>query len=352
MKLIKYFSSVFIFFLVLSTLFVKPALAADPVVIEWETVEDDDCQNFKLYRSTSAFITNPQGQQEIATISCIASSFADSTVQPGNTYYYSLFLFDVSGGYFEPYTVQVTVPSDGSSSPGGSSGGSSGAGGGGASSAGGGGSSGGGSGGGGGSSGGGGGSSSSANNSSGTCLINQNGTYFLLQNGSKKGITNPGMLYSYGYEFADAVAAGESDIALSAGDILLPEDGALVKKPNDPTVFLIDSRQKRGFVSSEVFSGLGFKFSSVLTVTAPELDRMTLGPVINNATAAHTNGLSVSDGGTVYYIYGGARLPYPSLAVYNSWNKDNDFTAVVPANDADRQLPVGNYVAMRNMCVR
>jgi hypothetical protein len=168
----------------------------------------------------------------------------------------------------------------------------------------------------------------------------------------KKGITNPGMLYSYGYEFQDAVTATQSDSALSQSDILLPEDGALVKKPGDPTVYLIDGRMKRGFVSAEVFTGLGFKFTSVLTVTAPELDRMTLGTLISDPKAAHSPGLNINDNGTVYFVHSNARMPYPSLLVYNSWNKDNDFTAVVPANDADRQMPVGSFVPLRNMCSR
>lgn len=72
---------------------------------------------------------------------------------------------------------------------------------------------------------------------------------------------------------------------------------------------MVSLGKRRGFVSDGIFRALGFKFSSVLVVT----------------------GLG----------YLGQRHAYPSLQVYNSWNKDNDFSSVAPANPNDLNLPVG-----------
>jgi hypothetical protein len=178
-------------------------------------------------------------------------------------------------------------------------------------------------------------------------LINENGTFYLIQNGQLRGITSPGILYSYGFAFSDATPATPADLALPYGSLLLPNSGALVKSQQDKTVYLVSDGQRYGFTSSKVFLGLGFKFSSVLLVTNPELQALPLGADISNASAAHMDGLNIITAGTIYWVFGGVRCPYPSLAIYNSWNLHNDFSKVVPANAADLSLPAGSPVTAR-----
>ncbi len=183
-----------------------------------------------------------------------------------------------------------------------------------------------------------------------TCLINDAGTFYLILNNQRHGITNPGMLYSYGYDFTEAVTAYAEDRNIVEGSLLLPADGALVKKPGDPTVFLISGGMKHGFSSASVFTTLGFKFSQVLTVTGPELDAQQLGDIINNPNEQHRRGTDILYNGTVYWVGNGARQGYPSLDVYNSWHLQNDFTKVVPANAADMSLPESGVVQKRLIC--
>jgi hypothetical protein len=129
---------------------------------------------------------------------------------------------------------------------------------------------------------------------------------------------------------------------------LPPNSGALVKTALDPTVYLISNAQRFGFVSSNVFTALGYKFSSVLTVTTPELDQLSVAPPITSGTQAHPVGTNVLLNRTVYYIGSDNALhPYPSLAVYNSWNIPNDFSTVVQANAADQALPIGTVESAR-----
>ncbi len=366
-----FFSLAFFSFCFLVFGLIRPAIAAGPVNLEWELTEDEDCASMKIFRSTAGHLSSPGTEQPLATLACGSSTYADSTVAGGNTYYYSLFSYDKSGGWVGPEKFSFTTPADsqaggtqGGSNPpvlsegSGSSGG--GGGGGGSYSSGGSGSS---SGGGGGGSYGGGGGSSSGSPSGGSSssgsfadtsgsaysikLINNSGTFYVIQNGRRQGVTNPGMLRTYGLEFKDAKPASPVDLGVPEGSLLKPADGSLVKSPLNPTVYLIANGQKHGFVSSQVFSALGFKFSSVLVVTAPELDGMSLGETLSQGTARHKAGINISDNGTIYYLTDTQRLPYPSLDVYNSWNADNDFSAVVPANSADREIPVGENVTKR-----
>jgi hypothetical protein len=180
-------------------------------------------------------------------------------------------------------------------------------------------------------------------------VVDDTGTYWLIKTDNKRhGVTNPGMLYSYGFAFSDAKPATAQDMALPEGDLLLPGDGALVKSPEDPTVWLISLGQKHGFTSAAVFSGLGFSFGNVLVVTAPELGRQGEGDIISDPNSAHLPGLDINDRGTVYWVsFDRQKQGYPSLDVYNSWHIDNDFSKVVPANAADMALPEGPLVAPR-----
>ena len=178
-------------------------------------------------------------------------------------------------------------------------------------------------------------------------LINHQGTYYFIQNGQRYGITNPGILNSYGFTFSNAKTSTEEESGLPVSGLLSPEEGSLVKTAQNPTVYLISNGQKHGFTSVKVFTGLGHKFSSVLTVTAPELDVVPQGDIISNANARHPKGVNIVSKGTIYFVGQDTIYPYPSIQVYNSWNIKNDFTNVVPANSADLYLPVGGAVEER-----
>jgi hypothetical protein len=177
-------------------------------------------------------------------------------------------------------------------------------------------------------------------------LVNDNGTFYLIQDGARRGVPNSGILFSHGLEFKDATLATEQDKSLPQGPFLLPGDGALVKSPENPTVYLISNSKKYGFTSGTVFTGLGFSFKNVLVVTTPELNLLSLGEVLFKVEA-HKQGTNILHQGTIYWVGGVKRHPYPSLEVYNSWNKDNDFSTVVPANSEDLKMEVGESVIRR-----
>jgi hypothetical protein len=182
------------------------------------------------------------------------------------------------------------------------------------------------------------------------CLVNNAGTFYLILNGIRHGITDPGMLYSYGYGFSSSITDTTFYQQLPKGSLSSPNDGSLVKTTADPTVYLIADQQRHGFTSASVFLALGFKFSSVLVVSSPELNALPLGAIISDGSSRHLRGVNVRSSGTVYVMDDNSRHAYPSLSVYNSWNLQNDFSTTVTANGADLAVPVGPNVNARSTC--
>jgi hypothetical protein len=179
-------------------------------------------------------------------------------------------------------------------------------------------------------------------------LINHNGTFYLIKDNQRLGITNPGMLSTYGFSFKQAKPATAEDLNLPLGDLLLPNTGSLVKSKEDQTVYLISNGQRYAFTSAKVFTGLGFKFSSVLVVTNPELQALPRAENLSNPKASHLPGTNINRNGTIYFIGTDQKLhAYPSLGIFNSWNLPNNFSRVVPANSADQSFPLGENVIMR-----
>jgi hypothetical protein len=182
-------------------------------------------------------------------------------------------------------------------------------------------------------------------------LINASGTFYLVQNSQLYGITSPGILTSYGFAFSQSKPASVQDLSLPKAGLLTPNNGSLVKSLQDPTIYLISGNMRYGFVSAKIFIGSGFKFSSVLTVTNPELQVLPKGPFnLSQPLQHHLAGLDVNIKGTIYWIGGDNTLhAYPSLEVYNSWHLPNDFSRVVVANAADAKLPISTFVVYRAM---
>jgi hypothetical protein len=180
-------------------------------------------------------------------------------------------------------------------------------------------------------------------------LVNSGGTFYLLSAGQRFGITDPGVLASYGFEFKDAQAASTADLALSMTSRLAPADGSLVKKRGDSTVWFVTGGQKYGFTSAAVFTGQGFAWGNVREVAAEVLDPLPVGANLTDPAARHLAGVYVKDGQTIYKMESTGRRGIANLDVYNTWNVDNDFSRVVPANDADRAVSVGDNLPARTM---
>ena len=180
-------------------------------------------------------------------------------------------------------------------------------------------------------------------------LVVDGETYYVIKDNKRYGVANPGILFSYGLEFSDGTPATQSDKTIPNTENLKPGDGGLVKKPGDTTVYLIFDNSKHGFTSESVFNALGYSFSSVLEVTANELDALPIGTVVANPDMAHPNGTFINQDGTIFRISQNQKFGIPSMDVYNSFNADDDFSHVMPANAQDRLLPIGLVLNMRGI---
>lgn len=58
------------------------------------------------------------------------------------------------------------------------------------------------------------------------------------------------------------------------------DNGELLKATNSPAVYLIDNGQKRAFVSGEIFEGLGYNWSNIITVPEKIINLYTTGDPI------------------------------------------------------------------------
>lgn len=177
-------------------------------------------------------------------------------------------------------------------------------------------------------------------------LVLDGTTIFVIKNGQLFAFRDPEEYKSYGYNFGQAVAAASSDRALSsAAEPLKAMAGTLVLDSADgKTVYMIgDNGTKRGFASAEAFKGLGYTFNNLYRIN---LSDYPSGTPINSSGETHPNGALILDGSTVYWVLNGQRLPFESLAVFNSYGFS--FSRLVPANAADRQLPEGTAVKLRD----
>jgi hypothetical protein len=180
-------------------------------------------------------------------------------------------------------------------------------------------------------------------------LINSNNTIYLIQDQQLHGFTLPAVLASYGYTVSQAISASTADQALPVGAVMLPNEGSLVKDPNDPEIFLVSGQQLHPFVSLDVFSGLGYSLSSVFEISTTDLHALPVGDAITSSASAHLRGTEVVSGQTVYWIGSAGRYAYDSINVYNSWHLQNDFSKIVPANNADLLLPLAGISSPREI---
>ncbi len=85
------------------------------------------------------------------------------------------------------------------------------------------------------------------------------GTVWMVTATGRKGVPSPGVLFSYGADFDDAVAANSADLALAAEANATFRTGTLVN--DSGTIWAVTASAKRGFPTASCFTDFGFSFS-------------------------------------------------------------------------------------------
>ncbi len=177
-------------------------------------------------------------------------------------------------------------------------------------------------------------------------LIVDNRTIYLIQNQELYGFRNRAEYFSYGYNFSQAVPANDADRLLPFGGVLKAMSGTVVLDSSDKrTVYIIGANSiKYGFASAKIFKALGYSFAGLPVIN---LSDYPVGAAITSAAAAHIEGSLVLDStGTAWWILGGQRDGFGSMAVFNTYNFASG--RIVPANAADMALSLGPLVKLRD----
>jgi hypothetical protein len=150
---------------------------------------------------------------------------------------------------------------------------------------------------------------------------------------------NAAVFESYGFNsWASVVPASAADMALQQSGIMNYADGSLVD--DHGTVYYIEpsTECKAPFTSAQVFLGMGYSFSSVISGDT-SFDTYTCTPI--SAVGPHPAGTLISQNGTIYYITISGKMGFPSLSVFDSWGFK--FDNVVAANSYDASLSSNPY---------
>lgn len=177
-------------------------------------------------------------------------------------------------------------------------------------------------------------------------LVLDGSTVYLIVNGNRAGFRDEQEYLSYGFNFAQVVPiaiTGDTDKPMGA--VLKAMEGTLVlDKADGKTVYMIGlNGTKRGFASSAVFKALGYNFNNLFKIN---LTDYPVGPVIGESDLPHPEGALVLEGKTVWWILNGEKRGFQSEAVFKTYGFS--FARVVPANAADKALPVGELVKFRD----
>lgn len=177
-------------------------------------------------------------------------------------------------------------------------------------------------------------------------LVLDGKTVYLIKDGKRVGFRNPEEYKSHGYSFGQAVAANAHDKAMPQAEFVEKAlEGTLVLDAQDgKTVYMVGANNtKRGFTSAAVFKALGYSFANLLKIN---LSDYSAGPAITSGAQTHPDGALVLDGRTVWWILGGTKQGFESMAVFNTYGFSS--AKIVKSNSADLALPQGPLVKFRD----
>lgn len=144
----------------------------------------------------------------------------------------------------------------------------------------------------------------------GTLLKASDGKIYIIADGKKSYITGPDVFIGLSYNWSDVISVSDAQINLysNGNDISSTSthpNGTLVKVTNGTSVYLLEGGQKRGIVNPQIFDANGYRWNKVIVITQAELDTYTVGDLIT----IYPNGtlLRNNTDNKVYLISGGKK---------------------------------------------
>jgi len=142
---------------------------------------------------------------------------------------------------------------------------------------------------------------------------------YVLESGNKRPIANPTIFEAHGYKWGEIVEISRAELnSYTTGtEINTYPDGYLLGAP-DGKVYAISDSAKRYITGPSVFTGLGFSFADVISVSAAHVALYTDGTNLSTSTT-HPDGtlIKTATGGSVYRIEDGVKRPIESAAIFD-----------------------------------
>ncbi|MDD3007072.1 MAG: N-acetylmuramoyl-L-alanine amidase [Candidatus Pacebacteria bacterium] len=145
----------------------------------------------------------------------------------------------------------------------------------------------------------------------GTLIKDTDNNVYFIENGKKRLFTSATLFNSLRYDWSKIKTDADADNYMS-GDAMRYSDGTLVRGSDSPSVYLLESGNKKLFTSGALFERLGYKWSNILIVNPVELNWYpTCGIMI------YPDGSLVRGAGTptVYLVANGQKREITSAAL-------------------------------------
>lgn len=142
---------------------------------------------------------------------------------------------------------------------------------------------------------------------------------YLIDGGTKRWIASAEIFIARGFSWQDIKVVSPTELdPYPEGKIIGWPDGTLIKSTNYPTVYVISLDKKRPFASAEIFTGLGYQWKNIKTISQLELEQYELGNTINSLL--HPDGALIksSDSPKIYLVEGNKKRWIPSIEIFLS----------------------------------
>jgi len=205
------------------------------IILSWTNPSDSDFAGVLIRRSQeSAPTTISEGIQIMKEKT---TTFTDTGLTNGLTYYYSLFTYDYSGNYSSPVSISV-VPQATSTS-----------------------------------------TTPAITFADGSLLKGSGPKVYLIKSGKRCWITTAEIFTGLGYQWSsimtvseevlNSIPEGEPITSLTTG---IYPDGTLLQVSGRPEIYVVIKNKKRHIPTPEIFNNLGYRWSDIQLVTQAELD--------------------------------------------------------------------------------
>ncbi len=152
-------------------------------------------------------------------------------------------------------------------------------------------------------------------------------TVYVVEDGVKRPIPSPAVLYSQGLSFGNISEVDQSEAdTYGDGNAICYADGAMVREINRNEVYVIANGEKKHITDPTSFAALGYNWGNVVEVE-PGVLGLYRNRVAMRSDSVHPEGALIREEGTntVYLIEGGKKKPISSLNIFNArrlnWDK-------------------------------